>query len=148
MASLIGVFTWNKLNEPEILPADSDPEKFAFTQWLAKQQMAEIMTTLQQQNPELSFDFSSSYANSQTPMEFIQSLMKSDAIEEMRRNKQREENNQANEGEGRPAFQCSKEPAVMCSARDIPNATGESREEVVLLMPSMLPIRSSTSSKC
>ena len=134
IAVILGLFAWKILNEPEKLPADSDPEKFAFTQWLAKQQMAEIMTTLQQQNPELSFDFSSSSANSQTPMEFMQSLMQADAIEQMRRDKQRKDNDQANEGEGRPAFQCSKEPAVMCTARDIPNAAGESREEVVLLM--------------
>jgi len=130
----IGFFTWNTLNKPEELPLDSNPEKFAFTQWLAKQQMAEIMTTLQQQNPELSFDFSSSSANAQTPMEFMQSLMQPDAIEQLRRDQQRQNNAQANEGEGRPAFQCSREPAVMCSAQDIPSAAGESREEVVLLM--------------
>ena len=134
IVSILGLFAWKTLNEPEKLPVDSDPEKFAFTQWLAKQQMAQIMTTLQQQNPELSFDFSSSSANAQTPMEFMQSLMQADAIEQMRRDKQRAENNQASEGDGRPAFQCSKEPAVMCAARDIPNASGESREEVVLLM--------------
>jgi len=134
IASVLGLFAWKTLNEPEKLPVDSDPEKFAFTQWLAKQQMAQIMTTLQQQNPELSFDFSSSSANAQTPMEFMQSLMQADAIEQMRRDKQRAENNQASEGDGRPAFQCSREPAIMCSARDIPNAAGESREEVVLLM--------------
>ena len=134
IAVVIGFFTWKSLTEPEELPADSDPNKFAFTQWLAKQQMAQIMTTLQQQNPELSFDFSSSSTSAQSPMEFMQSLMKSDALEEMRREQQRANNNQASDGEGRPAFQCSKEQAVMCSARDIPNATGDSREEVVLLM--------------
>jgi len=132
-ALVAGVFIWNKLHEPEKLPIDSNPEKFAFTQWLAKQQMAEIMTTLQQQNPELSFDFSSSSANAQTPMEFMQSLMQNDTIEQMRR-EQQNSNNEASEGDGRPAFQCSKEPAVRCSAQDIPNAPGESREEVVLLM--------------
>jgi len=134
IAAVIGLFAWQKLNEPEKLPVDSDPEKFAFTQWLAKQQMSQIMTTLQQQNPELSFDFSSSSANAQTPMEFMQSLMQADAIEKMRRDQQKANNSKNSEGEGRPAFQCSKEPAVMCSASDIPNADGESREEVVLLM--------------
>ena len=133
-ALTIGFFTWKELNKPEVLPPDSNPEKFAFTQWLAKQQMAEIMTTLQQQNPELSFDFSSSAANAQSPMEFMQSLMKPDAIEQLRRDQQRANNKQSSEGGGRPAFQCSKEPAVMCAAQDIPNAPGESREEVVLLM--------------
>ena len=135
IASILGFFTWQKLNEPEELPADSNPEEFAFTQWLAKQQMAQIMTTLQQQNPELSFNFNSSAENSQTPMEFMQSLMRSDAIEEMRRNQQQASNNQNNEGQsGRPSFQCSREPTVMCAAQDIPSAPGESREEVVLLM--------------
>ena len=92
------------------------------------------MTTLQQQNPELSFDFSSSAAKSQTPMEFMQSLMQPDAIEQMRRDQQRAANNQNNQEGGRPAFQCSREPAVNCSARDIPSAPGEQRKEVVLLM--------------
>ena len=132
--SLLGFFSWKTLTKPESLPADSNPEKFAFTQWLAKQQMAEIMSTLQQQNPELSFDFNSSSASAQTPMEFMQSLMQPDAIEQLRRDQQRANNNQAAEGEGRPAFQCSHEPAISCSAQDIPNAPGESREEVVLLM--------------
>ena len=134
ITALIGFFVWKSLSEPEELPADSNPKKFAFTQWLAKQQMAQIMTTLQQQNPELSFDFSSSSANAQSPMEFMQSLMQADAIEQMRRDQQRSKNQQANQGEGRPAFQCSKEPAIMCAARDIPNAAGESREDVVALM--------------
>lgn len=133
-ASLLGLFVWQKLNTPETLPADSNPEKFAFTQWLAKQQMAEVMTTLQQQNPELSFDFSSPSANAQSPMEFMQSLMQPDGIEQLRRDQERAKNNQASEGEGRPAFQCSREAPVSCAANDIPNAPGESREEVVLLM--------------
>lgn len=134
IVTVIGLFAWQKLNEPEKLPIDSDPEKFAFTQWLAKQQMAQIMTNLQQQNPELSFDFSSSSANAQTPMEFMQSLMQADAIEQLRRDQQKANKSQDSEGDGRPTFQCSKEPAVMCSAKDIPSAKGESREEVVLLM--------------
>ena len=134
VASILGFFIWQKLTTPEELPADSNPEKFAFTQWLAKQQMAEIMTTLKQQNPELSFDFSSSSASAQSPMEFMQSLMQPDAIEQLRRDQQRANNNQASEGPGRPAFQCSREAPVSCSANDIPSAPGESREEVVLLM--------------
>ena len=133
-ALLATVFLWKTLSEPEPLPEDSNPEKFAFTQWLAKQQMVQIMTTLQKQNPELSFDFNQSSSNQQTPMEFMQSLMKPDAIEQMRRNQQRANNNQNNTGEGRPAFQCSREPQVRCAAKDIPNAPGERREEVVLLM--------------
>jgi len=125
---------WKSLSEPEPLPEGSNPEKFAFTQWLAKQQMVEIMTTLQQQNPELSFDFSGSVRKSQSPMEFMQSLMQPDAIERMRRDRERAANNQKGNGEGRPAFQCSLEPAVKCAGQDIPNAPGERRREVVVLM--------------
>ena len=131
---IAGMLLWKSVSEPEALPADSDPEKFAFTQWLAKQQMVQIMTTLQQQNPELSFDFSRSAANAQSPMEFMQSLMQPDAIEQMRRDKQRADNNLNNQEDGRPAFQCSREPSISCAAKDIPNAPGERRKEVVLLM--------------
>jgi tetratricopeptide (TPR) repeat protein len=128
-----GTLFWKQLNKPEVLPADSNPEKFAFTEWLAKQQMVEIMTTLQQENPELTFDFNRS-AGSQTPMEFMQSLMQPDALEKLRRDRERAANQQNNTGPGRPAFQCSKEPAVSCAAKDIPSAPGERREEVVQLM--------------
>lgn len=132
--SLLAGIMWKTFTEPEKLPADADPEKFAFTEWLAKQQMVQIMTTLQQQNPELTFDFSRPSASSQSPMEFMQSLMKPDAIERMKRDNERNANNQNNNGEGRAAFQCSHEPPVNCSLRDIPNAPGERRREVVLLM--------------
>ena len=125
---------WKSLSAPEPLPQGSDPNKFAFTQWLAKQQMAQIMTTLKQQNPELSFDFNRPTANSQNPMEFMQSLMQPDSLEKMKRDQQRAANKNSKKGSGQPAFQCSKEPAVHCAAKDIPNATGEQREEVVLLM--------------
>ena len=131
---IAGALFWKTISKPEILPVDSDPEKFAFTQWLAKQQMVQIMTTLQQQNPELTFDFSSTAANAQTPMEFMQSLMQPDAIEKMRRDRERSANSNNNGVGGRPAFQCSREPAITCAARDIPNAPGERRKEVVLLM--------------
>jgi len=131
---LVAGLLWKTLSPPEPIPADGDPEQFAFTEWLAKQQMVQIMTTLQQQNPELSFDFSRPSANAQSPMEFMQSIMRPDALGRMRRDRERAANSQANKGEGRPAFQCSKEPAISCAARDIPNAPGEKRREVVLLM--------------
>lgn len=130
-----GVF-WKTISEPEVLPEGSDPNKFAFTEWLAKQQMTEIMTTLQQQNPELSFDFSRSSVNAQTPMEFMQSLMAPDALGKLKRDQERANNAKGEEGDGRPAFQCSREAPVHCSAMDIPSAPGEQREEVVLLMES------------
>lgn len=134
---IVGLFfaaiIWKSLSEPEPLPTGSNPEKFAFTQWLAKQQMVEVMTTLQEQNPQLTFDFSRSATNAQTPMEFMQSMMQPNALEKMRRDQERAAN-KGEGGEGKPSFQCSHEPAIQCSARDIPNAPGEKREEVVLLM--------------
>ena len=131
LAFIVGI-AWTKLNEPEPLPKDSNPEKFAFTQWLAKQQMVEVMTTLQAQNPELTFDFSRSATN-QTPMEFMQSMMQPDALEKLKRDQQNA-NAGDEDGEGKPAFQCSHEPPVSCAARDIPRAPGKKRKEVVLLM--------------
>ncbi len=124
---------WNHLNKPEPLPAGANPEKFAFTQWLAKQQMVQIMTTLQEQNPELSFDFNRS-SSSQSAMEFMQSLMQPDAIERLKRDRERAANNQNSTGQGRPAFQCSREAPVQCANKDIPSAPGDRRPEVVSLM--------------
>ncbi len=130
---LVGTIAWKTLSEPEPLPKGSDPNKFAFTQWLAKQQMAQIITTLQQQNPELSFNFNSPVSSNQTPMEFMQSLMQADAIDKLKREKQA--SNQKDDGEdGSPSFQCSKERAVQCAAKDIPSAAGAKRQEVILLM--------------
>ena len=124
---------WTKLSKPETLPKGSDPEKFAFTQWLAKQQMAEVITTLQAENPELTFDFSRSATNAQTPMEFMQSMMQPDALEKLKRGQQGATEGEG-DGEGKPAFQCSYEPPIRCAARDIPSAPGKKRKEVVLLM--------------
>ena len=127
---------WKTLTQPEVLPAGSDPNKFAFTQWLAKQQMVKIMTTLQQQNPQLTFDFSRSSVNAQSPMDFMQSLMKPDALGKLKRDQDRAANSKGKEGDGRPAFQCSLEAPVHCAAGDIPNVPGEQRREVLLLMDS------------
>lgn len=135
IVALIVALGWKTLNKEEPLPADADPNKFAFTQWLAKQQMVQIMTTLQQQNPELTFDFSRpTSTRSQTPMEFMQSLMQPDAIQKLKREQQRAANKKGQDGDGGPAFQCSQEAPVQCAPGDIPNAPGERREEVVLLM--------------
>lgn len=130
---LISAFIWEVLSEPESIPEEANPNNFAFTEWLAKQQMVQIMNTLQQQNPELTFDFSRPSASAQSPMEFMQSLMKPDAINKMKRDSERASKGEDEEG-GRPAFQCSKEPAIHCAARDIPSAPGEKREEIILLM--------------
>lgn len=125
--------TWNILSKPETLPKEADPEKFAFTEWLAKQQMVEIISTLQKQNPELSFDFNRQASN-QSPMEFMQSLLQEDAIQRMKREQQNAQNKENKGKDGQPAFQCSREPAITCPAEDIPSAPGEKRNEVVLLM--------------
>ena len=128
---------WKTLSEPEALPADGDPKQFAFTEWLAKQQMVEIMTQLQAQNPELSFDFNRSTGAPQSPMDFMKSLMRPDALGKLKRDKERAANKNSNgTGDGLPAFQCSLEAPVKCNPEDIPNAPGEPRKEVVLLMAS------------
>ncbi len=133
--ALIATALWNTLAVPEPIPEEANPEKFAFTEWLAKQQMVQIITTLQKQNPELSFDFSRQASNKQSPMEFMQSLMREDAIQKMKRDQQNAKNNKdAKNKNGQPLFQCSKEAAISCPAKDIPNAPGERRKEVVLLM--------------
>ena len=133
--ALIAALLWKTLAEPEPLPEQANPEKFAFTEWLAKQQMVQIITTLQKQNPELSFDFSRQASNKQSPMEFMQSLMREDAIQKMKRDQQNAKNNKdAKDKDGQPLFQCSKEAAISCPAKDIPRAPGERRKEVVLLM--------------
>ncbi len=133
---LVAGLLWKTLSKPEEIPAGGDPKQFAFTEWLAKQQMVKIMTTLQQQNPELTFDFSRSSVNALTPMEFMQSMMQPDALGKLKRAQERAAKAKGKDGEGRPAFQCSLEAPVHCSASDIPNAPGEQREEVVLLMES------------
>jgi tetratricopeptide (TPR) repeat protein len=125
--------TWTYLSKPEPLPKGSNPEKFAFTQWLAKQQMVEVMSTLQAQNPELTFDFSRS-ATAQSPMEFMQSMMQPDALDKLRREQEAAKNSKDDNGDGKPSFQCSREPTIHCAAHDIPSATGEERKEVTLLM--------------
>ena len=127
---------WKTLSAPEKLSADADPNKFAFTKWLAKQQMAEIMTTLQKQNPELTFDFNRSSASAQSPMDFLQSMMKPDALGKLKRDQARAANAKNKKGGSQPAFQCSLEAPVRCDADDVPNVSGEPREEVVLLMES------------
>ena len=127
---------WSTLTKPELLSEDSDPNEFAFTEWLAKQQMVEIITTLQTQNPELTFDFNRPSVNAQSPMDLMRSLMKADALGKLKRDQERAKNSKGDGEGGPPAFQCSIEPAVQCAAEDIPSAPGEPREDVVLLMKS------------
>ncbi len=132
---LIVAVLWKTLAEPEAIPEAANPEKFAFTEWLAKQQMVQIITTLQKQNPELSFDFSRQASSKQSPMEFMQSLMREDAIQKMKRDQQNTKNNkEAKNKKGKPLFQCSKEAVISCPAKDIPSVAGDRRKEVVLLM--------------
>jgi len=104
----LGIFIWQKITEPEVLPADSNPEQFAFTEWLAKQQMSQMMSNLQEQNPELTFDFSSS-ATAQSPLEFMQSLLESNALDSLRKEQTPSDGDENNQ-DSQPAFQCSTEP--------------------------------------
>ncbi len=142
---LAGSFLWKSISKPEQLPISQiktqqsqkatpgAAPQFAFTQWLAKQQMVQIVTTLQEQNPELSFDFSrASSASNQTPMEFMQSLMQPGALSRLR--KKGGGHKKGDGKDGNPIFQCSLEPSVQCAPQDIPSAPGEKRKEVVLLM--------------
>jgi tetratricopeptide (TPR) repeat protein len=142
---LAGNVLWKSISEPDKLPVSQiktqqgqkgvagAPPEFAFTQWLAKQQMVEIVTTLQEQNPELSFDFSrASSASKQSPMEFMQSLMQPGALSRLR--KKGGGNKKGDGKDGNPIFHCSLEPPVQCAPEDIPSAPGEKRKEVVLLM--------------
>ncbi len=142
---LAGTVLWKSISEPDKLPISQiktqqgqkgtpgAPPEFAFTQWLAKQQMVQIVTTLQEQNPELSFDFSrASSASNQTPMEFMQSLLQPGALNRLR--KKGGGNKKGDGKDGNPIFQCSLEPPVQCAPEDIPSAPGEKRKEVVLLM--------------
>ncbi len=142
---LAGSMLWKSISKPEQLPISKiktqqgkqgtpgAPPQFAFTQWLAKQQMVQIVTTLQEQNPELSFDFSrASSASKQTPMEFMQSLMQPGALSRLR--KKGGGHKKGDGKDGNPIFQCSLEPPVHCAPGDIPSAPGEKRKEVVLLM--------------
>ena len=133
---IVGIYGYSN-HQLEILKKDDgEPAKFTFTQWLAKQQAAKIMSNLQASNPNLSFDFGSNATKSgQDPMEFMQSLLSSETQKKLRRG----EDDKADGGDegdsNEPKFVCDTDRQVaQCDARDVPSAPGKKRNEVVLLM--------------
>jgi hypothetical protein len=106
---------------------------------LENQQLAKIISNLQENNPNLSFDFGSNATKStQTPMEFIQSLTSSEMQRKLRRGDQDSSlSNADSQGDeaGKPKFKCANDQYIkQCNPADIPSAPGESRTEIVLLM--------------
>ena len=138
LVSLMAVYYWYENQKLEILKKqDGNPNEFAFTQWLAKQQAAQIISNLQKNNPNLSFDFGSNATKSeQTPMEFMQSLISSEMQKKLRRGDGDKASKEKDDGgEGKPKFKCEYDRHIaQCNSTDFPSAPGEKRTEVVLLM--------------
>ncbi|HIO91928.1 MAG TPA: hypothetical protein EYG68_03680 [Leucothrix mucor] len=136
--ALIMGYYWYSNHQLEVLKKDDgNPKEFAFTQWLAKQQAAKIISNLQASNPNLSFDFSSNATKSgQDPMEFMQSLLGSEMQKTLRGEHDKSGGGDSDDGEdGKPKFQCEFDTQVtQCAAADVPSAKGKKRKEVVLLM--------------
>jgi hypothetical protein len=136
LIGLIAGYYWNINQKLEILKKqDGNPNEFAFTHWLAKQQAAKIISNLQATNPNLSFDFGSSAAKAgQDPMEFMQSLLGSEMQKKLRRGDKSSDGDGGGE-DGKPKFSCSYDQNIPhCSSNDVPSASGKKRNEVVLLM--------------
>ena len=134
----VGYFWYENKKLETLKKQDGNPTEFAFTQWLAKQQISKIISNLQENNPNLSFDFGSNATKSaQTPMEFMQSLTSSEMQKRVRRGDQDSSSSaDSNNGEdGKPKFKCADDRYIaQCSPADVPSAPGEKRTEVVLLM--------------
>jgi tetratricopeptide (TPR) repeat protein len=115
---------------------DGNPKEFAFTQWLAKQQAAQIITNLQKTNPNLSFDFGSTVTKTgQDPMEFMQSLMGEEMQQKLRGDQKKSAESEGDEEDGKPKFKCADDHYIsQCDSNDVPSAAGKKRNEVVLLM--------------
>ncbi|RTZ66349.1 MAG: hypothetical protein DSZ29_02970 [Aquificaceae bacterium] len=136
--ALISGFYWYSNHQLEVLKKDDgNPNNFAFTQWLAKQQAAKIVSNLQATNPNLSFDFGSNVSKSgQDPMEFMQSLLSAETQKKLRKGEDDKTAGDGEEGDdGKPKFSCDFDTQIaQCDARDVPSASGKKRDEVVLLM--------------
>ena len=135
--ALIAGYYWYAHHQLEVFKkADGNPNEFAFTQWLAKQQAAKIVSNLQESNPNLSFDFGSNATKSgQDPMEFMQSLLSSETQKKLRKGEDDNSEGDDKDGDEKPKFRCEYDQQVaQCSASDVPSAPGKKRREVVLLM--------------
>ncbi|HFC93363.1 MAG TPA: tetratricopeptide repeat protein [Leucothrix mucor] len=136
---LIGLITgyyWSVNQKLEVLKKqDGNPNEFAFTHWLAKQQAAKIISNLQATNPNLSFDFGSNATKAgQDPMEFMQSLLGAEMQKKLRRGDSASDGNDDGD-DGKPKFSCAYDQHIpSCNSNDVPSAPGKKRTEVVLLM--------------
>lgn len=136
---LIGLITgyyWSVNQKLEVLKKqDGNPNEFAFTHWLAKQQAAKIISNLQATNPNLSFDFGSNATKAgQDPMEFMQSLLGAEMQKKLHRGDSASDGNDDGD-DGKPKFSCAYDQHIpSCNSNDVPSAPGKKRTEVVLLM--------------
>lgn len=132
---MVGYYWYENQTLEQLKKQDGNPTEFAFTQWLAKQQAAQIISNLQQTNPNLSFDFSANAAKSgQDPMAFMQSLLGEEMQKKLRRGEDASGGDEGDD-EGKPKFTCADDDYIArCADTDIPSATGKKRTEVLLLM--------------
>ncbi len=118
--------------------AQTDPKSFLFVEWLAARQTKQVLSSLVQANPNLSFDFSNS-ATALTPSELLQSMTSAGMQQRFRQqtDEEGEDGGTANndgDGEGGNSFQCSLEPAPQCN--DMPTASGNRRPDIELVVNS------------
>jgi hypothetical protein len=136
LALIAGYYWYENQTLERAKKQDGNPTEFAFTQWLAKQQVAKIISNLQQTNPNLSFDFGSNATKSgQDPMAFMQSLLGEEMQKKLRRGDAASKGSEEDGDDGKPKFTCSDDAYIaQCAAKDIPSAAGKKRTEVLLLM--------------
>ena len=116
--------------------AETDPKSFTFVEWLVLQQTNELMQNIISANPNISFDFSRS-ATALSPAEAMQSLMSRSMQDQIRESGEgNNANNNSDDGEGGPSFQCSVDRVEKCSADALPTAPGPMREDIGLLVRS------------
>ncbi|MCK5895479.1 MAG: hypothetical protein KAG20_01675 [Cocleimonas sp.] len=138
LIALITSYYWYENQQLTLLKKqDGNPKEFAFTQWLAKQQAAQIISNLQESNPNLSFDFGSNATNPpQDPMAFMQSLLSEEMQRKLRGDKEKSaDSDESSDEDGKPTFNCTDDRYIaQCDSSDVPSASGKKRNEVVLLM--------------
>ena len=137
IALIFGGYWYSHHQLEALQKEDGNPKNFAFIQWLAKQQAAKIVSNLQAANPNLSFDFSSNAMKSgMTLSELMESLVSADTQNKLREsNRNKENENQSDDLGNKEKFNCATDTAIrQCDHNDMPTATGEKRNEIVLLM--------------
>ncbi|MCK5726273.1 MAG: hypothetical protein KAH22_05570 [Thiotrichaceae bacterium] len=132
---LSAIIYWNMSNKPEELNGSNKEPQFAFTNWLAKRQLVEIMSTLKKQNPEISFESNGSVT--QSTEDFLLSLMKPNSLSQLKREQQESLDKGKNKGkEAQARFQCAHEAPVQCTKQEMSLASGKPRKGVAVLMQS------------